>query len=444
MALFTSNFILRKDKQNSLGEHPIILTIYVSNQMRKLSTGINLRAEFWDTENKAAVFLNKKIIKESPQIPPKTVLTSDEVNEINDTLNTLRKTLSEKAKQFELEKVPFDVDMLVDRYKSAFDTKIQKVEDKQSFSHYLSNYLSDNGNILNNNTAKGYRSLLTHFNDFERSRGFSVELKNIDFLFMQSFYNYLIGTKKHLNVTAERQISKLKAIINYARKQGLEVSSSYRDYTIKKEEMEVIALNETEFQNIVKLDLTAKKVIKLDDTETSKTVSYATLDKARDIFIFSCMTGLRYSDLSALKRENIKNDFITLIVTKTKTPQQIPLMSKAKEVLSKYAELITPLPVISNQKLNIYIKLVAKLANVTEPIQIKRWSGKKEISNTYPKHDLISVHTGRKTFVTLSLAKGMNTELIMNITGHKSYPSFKRYLNITRTQTKDALLKAWE
>jgi site-specific recombinase XerD len=98
---------------------------------------------------------------------------------------------------------------------------------------------------------------------------------------------------------------------------------------------------------------------------------------------------------------------------------------------------------ISNQKLNDYIKDICKAAEINEEIEIVRFRGNKRESKTCPKHQLISVHTARRTFATLSLEKGMSAEEVMTVTGHLDYKSFKRYVKITETRKKFVMGKAW-
>ena len=98
---------------------------------------------------------------------------------------------------------------------------------------------------------------------------------------------------------------------------------------------------------------------------------------------------------------------------------------------------------ISNQNLNYYIKELCKLIGIDQLIEIVRFFGKKREVKTYPKHDLIHFHTARKTFVTLSLEKGMSAEEVMTISGHEDYKSFARYVKVTENRKKVVMLKAW-
>lgn len=163
----------------------------------------------------------------------------------------------------------------------------------------------------------------------------------------------------------------------------------------------------------------------------------------RDIFCFSCATGLRYSDLQQLKWEHIFEDEIRLNVKKTKTEQAIPLNTISAGILSKYRGLAKPLPMMSGQKLNVYIKDLCKLAEINTPIEIVRFRGAVREAETFEKYKLIHIHTGRKTFATLSLEKGMSAEQVMAITGHQDYKSFKRYVDVTKKLTKAVMRNAW-
>jgi integrase len=122
-----------------------------------------------------------------------------------------------------------------------------------------------------------------------------------------------------------------------------------------------------------------------------------------------------------LKREQIKKDEIKLTVKKTKQLLTIPLNSYSKAILARYEGMLKPLPVISNRNMNYAVKDLCKLAGIDEQIEIVRFRGTKREAITYPKYELIGVHTGRKTFCSLSLEKGMSAEEVMSISGHSDY-----------------------
>ncbi len=121
----------------------------------------------------------------------------------------------------------------------------------------------------------------------------------------------------------------------------------------------------------------------------------------------------------------------------------IPFNTFSYEVISKYKDRAFPLPLMSNVKLNLYIKELCQIAGINSPVEIIRMYGNRESRNVYPKYELISVHTGRKSFCTLSLEKGMSAEEVMEISGHDDYRSFKRYVDITNQRKKETMRNAW-
>jgi integrase len=98
---------------------------------------------------------------------------------------------------------------------------------------------------------------------------------------------------------------------------------------------------------------------------------------------------------------------------------------------------------ISNQKFKKYVKELCKLAEIDDPIEIIRYKGATKQSTLYRKHELISAHTGRKTFATLSLEKGIPAETVMKITGHADYKSFQRYIKVTEERKRNEMQRAW-
>jgi integrase len=86
---------------------------------------------------------------------------------------------------------------------------------------------------------------------------------------------------------------------------------------------------------------------------------------------------------------------------------------------------------------------LCKPVEINDPIERIRYRGAEKISNMYPKYKVISAHTGRKTFATLSLEKGIPAETVMKITGHSDYKSFQRYVKVTEERKRNEMHKAW-
>ncbi len=220
-------------------------------------------------------------------------------------------------------------------------------------------------------------------------------------------------THKSLNNTIGKYIKTIKAFINFCIDRGYcQPNNEVTKFKVFGEDGEMIYLSEDELFRIINLEL---------DSEKLKVV--------RDNFCFACFTALRYSDISRLKPENIKEDYLEITTEKTRDFLRIPLKHHAKALLIKNNGMLPKL--FSNQKVNDYLKDIGKLAEINESIIITKYRGIEKVEFLEPKYNFISSHTARRTFVTLSLEKGMRPETVMSITGHKDYKTFKKYIKLT-------------
>jgi integrase len=428
----------RVDKILKNGKAPIELLYSVKNQRKYYNTGEKIYPEYWNKESQQGLYIPFRDAKKLfPNLDPDLLLTESEINDINDKLGTLIRDIDNHEKDFIRKNVPFSSQMVIELLKSDKNPTLKKEEPNNFLFDFIEQYISDNSATRVKGSLSVYKALSVHLKAYEAAKIKRITFNSIDYKFFQSFQNFLIGrtkTDKEGNVssllnntTIAKALSTLKTFLGYAKLHGVVLNDSYRDFKIKRESMEVIALTQAEFDTLYNFDLSDNK----------------RLAQVRDVFCFSCVTGLRYSDLSQLRREHIKENEITITVTKTKERLKIPLTDYSNEILSKYDGMYKPLPVISSQNMNIYLKEVCRLVGIKEDVEIVRYRGANREAIVYPKHELISVHTGRKTFVTLSLERGMSAEEVMTITGHSDYKSFKRYVKITEERKKVVMLKAW-
>lgn len=428
----------RVDKILKNGKAPIELLYSVKNQRKYYNTGEKIYPEYWNKESQQGFYIPIREAKKIfPGLDSNLLLTESEINDINDKLGTLIRDIDNHEKDFIRKNIPFSSQMVIELLKSDKNPTLKKEEPNNLVFDFIEHYISDNSATRVKGSLSVYKALSVHLKAYEVAKMKRITFNSIDYKFFQSFQNFLIGrtkTDKEGNVssllnnnTIAKALSTLKTFLGYAKLHGVVLNDSYRDFKIKRESMEVIALTQTEFDTLYNFDLSDNK----------------RLNNVRDVFCFSCVTGLRYSDLSQLRREHIKENEIQITVTKTKERLNIPLSDYSKEIISKYIGRHRPLPVISSQNMNIYIKELCQLAGITENIEIVRYRGAVREVIDYPKFKLISVHTGRKTFVTLSLERGMSAEEVMAITGHSDYKSFKRYVKITEDRKKVVMFKAW-
>ena len=255
----------------------------------------------------------------------------------------------------------------------------------------------------------------------EKKNKIKLTFKNTDIDFYNSFVKYLTGLGLGQNSIGTR-IKIIKTILNNANERGLNVSTDYQKKSFSKpsEETENVYLNETELTAIFNL---------------TKLPTY--LENVRDIFLIGCYTGLRYSDLIRLTKDNITPDNTIRIKTeKTEKIVDIPIHTHVKQIFEKYDYQLPKS--ISNQKYNDYIKMVVEQAGIKEPIT-KQYRKNGMLANlTEPKYNLCTSHTARRSFATNAFLADIPTLAIMKITGHKTESSFMKYIKMS---AKDNAMK---
>ncbi len=178
--------------------------------------------------------------------------------------------------------------------------------------------------------------------------------------------------------------------------------------------------------------LTKEELNAINSLELPETKKY--LERVRDVFMFCCFSGLRYSDALNLRKSDIKNSKIMITTVKTGDSISIELNDVTTQILNKYKdyplENNKALPVITNQKMNSYVKELCFLAGIDEPIRITNYRGSKRIDEVQPKYRLIGTHTGRRTFICQMLSLGVPAEIVMKWTGHSDYSAMKPYIAI--------------
>lgn len=450
----TLRFTPRKDKIRKDGKTFLRVSYSLRDQRKIISSDIYVYPFLWDNDNQKVQYFTKRDAKDifKGQDPQKIdqVLykiweqtdyemypLSNDVAKLNKRIIDIKAIFQGIEEEFERKGLQYSSEKVLEEYNGMITTTTKKEAPNDFVFDFLDKYIKDN----EPNRAKGslqvYKSLKTHLQNYQKDKRVKIRFDKMDISFMRSFQNYLIqweeknvntGRVKTLNnVTIAKQLSSVKTVLSYAKREGVEVKGNYQDFSIKKQKLEVIALTENEFQTLHKMDLSKNE----------------RLDRVRDLLCFSCVTGLRYSDLKQLKHDHVNKTEIQLTVTKTKDLLSIPLNKYSLEILEKYKDQSKPLPVISNQRVNEYIKELCRLAEINDPIEIVRFKGAERVTTVCPKWELISIHNGRKTFATLSLEKGMNAETVMKLGGWSDYKSFSRYVNITENVKRKAMVSAW-
>ena len=191
---------------------------------------------------------------------------------------------------------------------------------------------------------------------------------------------------------------------------------------------------------------TKVKLKTYEGEEYEKTVSLSgCLERVRDMFCFCCFTSLRYSDMRNLKRSDIVDGVINVTTVKTHDKIAIELNKYSKAILDKYKDQVFPngavLPVISNQKMNDYLKELAELAGINAPVTQIYYLNGERIEETQPKYSVLGTHAGRRTFICNALSMGIPADIVMKWTGHSDYSAMKPYIDIAQAEKSKAMAK---
>ena len=144
-----------------------------------------------------------------------------------------------------------------------------------------------------------------------------------------------------------------------------------------------------------------------------------------------------------MKKANVKESYIEVTTIKTSENLIIELNKQSKKILEKYKDIEgeKALPVISNQKMNDYLKELAELAGINDLVTTTYYKGNVRFEETTPKYALLGTHAGRRTFVCNALALGIPPNIVMKWTGHSDYKSMKPYIDIADEMKASAMDK---
>ena len=287
------------------------------------------------------------------------------------------------------------------------------------------------GKIISFRTIQKYRTIKTEIESFEEIKKVRLKITDIDLKFHKEFTSFQKTVRKLSNTTIEKNISTIKGFVLEAKEQKLEINPEIesKKFTFTRDEPIDTYLNPSEIDLIYNLDLSNNE----------------RLNNVRDLFVIGLWTGLRISDLKRINQFLFtKNTIVIAETEKTGTTVEIPIHPQVRHIYSKRNN---KLPNdISSQKFNEYIKEVCRLAGITDMIlgNIKDPDTNRKVKGYYPKYQLISSHTARRSFATNLYGSEIADNTIMAITGHKSHSQFMKYIKTTDKEKIEQVAKLWE
>ncbi|WP_229741320.1 tyrosine-type recombinase/integrase [Planktosalinus lacus] len=373
-------------------------------------------------------------------VKPKANSTNKDL--INAKLRLLETTIADKWLNDNLKNVQISKDWLRNIVGSNLGTANVKDKRKIFFSDWVESYVDDTethiykGKSLSDRTVQKHKTTLAKLHAFENYSKTKYRFENIDLKFYRAFLEYCRSEEKLLNNTIGKYIADIKKWCKLIDLEGLPINQQYKhsEFMTVSNKTKDTYLSEEEIN----------KVFNHDFSKSTR------LDNARDLFIIGLRTGLRISDFLRLKQINLKDGYIEIETMKTGEPVVIPLHHQIKSILEKRGG---QLPYsISDQKFNLYVKEVCETAGINELIEGSKKvkleeEGKtkvryRKVIGNYPKHDLISSHTCRRSFASNLYGKLPNM-VIMAITSHKTESQFLKYIKITNTEHAETLKKHW-
>lgn len=280
------------------------------------------------------------------------------------------------------------------------------------------------GLTIDYKTKREYARTYYYIQEYEKKRKIRLEFCDIDKLFFNDFVTYLQELNLSTNTIWHKTVS-IKAVMKAANEQELTDNTKYTTFKNISEESQAVALSEKELDLLVKFDFSQSP----------------RLERTRDLFLIGCWTGLRFSDFTRIKRENIKDNMLTIQQQKTNEFVTIPLHPVFISIWEKYNGVLPAS--ISNQKFNDNLKDVCKEAGINERVMKSITKGGKKQTTVYEKWQLVSSHTARRSFATNLYKSGFPSISIMQITGHKTESSFLKYIKVTKEEHAKMLMMHW-
>lgn len=376
---FSIYFYLKRRKLQKDSKSTIMLRIIVNNKATDVSLKTSILHEHWDKQNRRVSDMNP------------------EAHDINTYLNKVSSTLQHHYRQAQMEGKHLTASMLKQRFMATGSNppSLLEIFDKQVKD---ADRLAHAGQISMSHSNR-HKLVYRRLEEFCKKMGrqdMPLEQFNRQMIHELELF-FRTDCRLSINTTA-KMMSMVRKGILWAYRCGIILTNPFSTYRIKKEESQKQYLNRQEIIRIM-----------------NKRLDIPRLASIRDAFIFSCFTGIAYSDICRLRKDQIISDsdksmYIHLYRTKTNHPAFIPLLPQAKKIASFYirkGESEYLFPTISNQKSNAYLKELADICHIRKRV---------------------TFHTARHTFATLLVQDGTDIYKISKFLGHKSINMTQRYL----------------
>lgn len=413
-------------RSTNKGEKSIYASISVHGYRYCANIGYNILPEYWDSVN-GIQMVRKKICNMSG-------ISSDTINARMSAIRSVFIPMEGKMDKEQVSK-----QHLKDQFNKLLNRRSSTgSNDNEYVTSHIDEFIREglSYNQWSRSTVNKMHTLRNHINKLNPEMRFS----DLNEKGLNSYLLFCTEVIEMIDSTVAKEFKLLKWYLNWAYKKGYNKETAFNDFSPKLKETKkpVIFLTKEELKKLLKYEIPATgSSVELIDmygkTYSRKIEDRSSLDKVRDLFCFCAFTSLRYSDMAQLKRTDIVNGKIRVVTQKTDEVIEIELNPMAKSILDKYKAFDfagLALPVISNQKMNQYLKNICELCGFNSPVTITQYSAGERIEMTFPKWMVISTHAGRRTFICQALASGIPPHIVMKWTGHSSYEAMKPYIEV--------------
>ena len=366
---FSILFFIRESKARKNGNVPIEVMITVNGERNSFSTGKQIAIEKWDK--------TKQQVKGKDQ----------ETQNLNNYLKAIKAKLYQKEAELLERGFIITAQILYDAY---FD-KVESLKERSLFEVF-EEHNQEQEKLVGNGVSKATHwvsvytiRLLREFVQQKYKRE-DLYLRELNLNFIQSFHSFLRIDKGMSQNSSTKHLKLLKKIINLSVANSYMAFNPFSTYKVEREPVDIDFLDEEELRKIINFDTPLPR-----------------LERAKDMFLFGCFTGLSYIDIKTLTPEHFEKDntgriWIKKRRVKTGVLSRIPLLPIAKLILDKYKGGEKLLPIQDPADINKYLKDIAILCGINKRI---------------------CFHTSRHTFAsTVTLANNISLEVVSKMLGH--------------------------
>ena len=378
---FAILFFIRDSRVRKDGTTSIEVVLTVNGERCAFSTGKKVKSCNWDK--------NKQQVKGK----------DEEAQSLNNYLKAIKAKLYQKEAELLERGFVITAELLRDAY---FD-KVESLKEKSLFEVF-EEHNQEQEKLVGNGVSKATYwisvytvRLLKEFVQQKYKRE-DLYLRELNLNFIQSFHTFLRIDKRMAQNSSTKHLKLLKKIVNLAVANSYMATNPFITYKVEREPVEIDFLDEEELRKIINFDTPLPR-----------------LERAKDMFLFGCFTGLSYIDIKTLAPEHFEKDnagriWIKKRRVKTGVLSRIPLLPIAKLILDKYRGGEKLLPIQDPADINKYLKDIAILCDIKKRI---------------------TFHTSRHTFAsTVTLANNISLEVVSKMVGHTNTRMTNHYAKL--------------